>query len=295
MPEPFSDEGLEALDKKIGMKIRMVTLQEDKGIKIELKNKLAEADGNPYFIMYENVETKERKGFASLSSYEVIQKKKKGEPIAEVKEGYKTILLQPNDLVYLPNVNSEGKIIEDISKLDWSKPTKEIVNRIYTVKSFSKYQIFFIPAYVSSPLDKNSNELDNNNKSETAWSHEGWASIKENKSNKEKDKGLMIKEYCIKLKVDRLGNILPSTKKSYDESPVHQNILSEPETPYKSKSVSSFTSFEDMENDQLKYLASLNPEQLFKNLKQMVLAAFGFKEEPPLNSMPRTINFNTEL
>jgi len=209
MPEPFSDEGLEALDKKIGMKIRMVTLKEDIGIKIELKNKLAEADGNPYFIMYENIETKERKGFTSLSSYEVIQKKKKGKSIAEVKEGYKTIILQPNDLVYLPDVNNEDGIIEDTRLLDWSKPTKEMVNKIYIVKSFSKCQIFFIPAYVSSPLDKNSNELDNNNKSETAWSNDGWARIKDKKSKQEKDKGLMIKEYCIQLKVDRLGNIKP--------------------------------------------------------------------------------------
>lgn len=295
MPEPFSDEGLEALDKKIGMKIRMVTLQEDKGIKIELKNKLVEADGNPYFIMYENVETKERKGFASLSSYEVIQKKKKGEPIAEEKEGYKTIILQPNDLVYLLDVNNEGKIIEDISKLDWSKPTKEMVNKIYTVKSFSKSQIFFIPAYVSSPLDKNSNELDNNNKSETAWTSEGWATIKDKKSKQEKDKGLMIKEYCIKLKVDRLGNITLPKKESYDEPPAQQNTLSEPEDLYKSKSLSSFSSFEDMENDQLSYFASLQPQQLLQNLKQMVLAAFGFKEEPSLNSLPHTINFNSEL
>lgn len=234
IPEPFSDEGLEALDKKIGMKIRMVTLKEDIGIKIELKNKLAEADGNSYFIMYENVATKERKGFASMSSYEVIQKKRKEEPIAEVKEGYKTIILQPNDLVYLPDINNEGEIIEDTNKLDWSKPTKEMVNKIYTVKSFSKTQIFFIPAYVSNPLDKNSNELDNNNKSETAWSNDGWAIIKNQKSKQEKDKGLMIKEYCIKLNIDRLGNInLPHSKQNnYPTSSNLENTLNEPEAVY---------------------------------------------------------------
>jgi CRISPR-associated endonuclease Csn1 len=93
---------------------------------------------------------------------------------------------------------------------------------------------------------------------------------------------------------DRLGNILPEKKKNYDEPPAQQNILSEPEAPYKSKSLSSFTSFEDMENDQLNYFASLQPEQLLQNLKQMVLAAFGFKEEPSLNSLPHIINFNSE-
>jgi len=206
--EAFSEEGLEALAKKIGIKIRMVTQMEDIGIKISLKNRYSEADGNPYFIMYENTETKIRSGFASLSSYDVIQRVKKGEPIAERKEGQNTIILQPNDLVYLPEVNREGKIIEDISKINWSKPTKEMINKIYITKSFSKYQIFFIPAYVSNPLDKKYNELDNNNKSETAWTNEGWSTIKDKKSKQEKDKGLMIKEYCIKLKVDRLGNII---------------------------------------------------------------------------------------
>lgn len=216
--EAFSDEGLESLDKKIGMKIRMVTLIEDIGIKIPLKNKYSEADGNPYFIMYENIDTKERSDFASLSSYDIIQRMKNGEPIAEKKEGQNTIILQPNDLVYLPEVNREGKVIEDISKIDWGKPTKEMINKIYIIKSFSKYQIFFIPAYVSSPLDKNSNELDNNNKSETAWTNEGWATVKDKKSKQEKDKGLMIKEYCIKLKIDRLGNIKPADQNLFSHT-----------------------------------------------------------------------------
>jgi CRISPR-associated endonuclease Csn1 len=211
--EAFSEEGLEALAKKIGIKIRMVTLIEDIGIKIFLKNRYSEADGNPYFIMYENTETKIRSGFASLSSYDIIQRIKNGEPIAEKKEGLNSIILQPNDLVYLPEVNREGKVIEDISKINWSKPTKEMINKIYIVKSFSKTQIFFTPAYVSSPLDKKCNELDNNNKSETAWTNEGWASIKDKKSKQEKDKGLMIKDYCIKLKIDRLGNIFEANCK----------------------------------------------------------------------------------
>ena len=58
------------------------------------------------------------------------------------------------------------------------------------------------------------------------------------------------------------------------------------------KSITVFTSFEAMENDRLLYFASLQPEMLLQNLKQMVLANFGFKEEPSIGSMPHVINLN---
>ncbi len=49
-----------------------------------------------------------------------------------------------------------------------------------------------------------------------------------------------------------------------------------------------------MEDDQLKYAASLKPEILLQNLKTMVLAAFGLKDETLFNTMPRVINFKKE-
>ncbi len=68
---------------------------------------------------------------------------------------------------------------------------KKISNRIYKVVSFSKNQIFFIPHFVSEPIIQTI-ELGSNNKAERDWY------------------GNMIKNNCIKLKVDRLGNITPA-------------------------------------------------------------------------------------
>lgn len=60
----------------------------------------------------------------------------------------------------------------------------------------------------------------------------------------------------------------------------------------KKNTLRSYTSFDDMENEQLKYFASLTPEQSLKNLKQLVLASFGIKDETALKGMPRIINLH---
>ena len=70
------------------------------------------------------------------------------------------------------------------------------------------------------------------------------------------------------------------------------NIVSEPEAVYEKKTIQQFSSFEERDNDRLKYYASLSPEELLKNLKQMVLASFGIKEEAQLKNAPRIINLH---
>ena len=85
-------------------------------------------------------------------------------------------ILSPNDLVYLPTEEEQSNTIKD----------KE---RIYKVVSFSGYQMFCIKANVSSTI-VNKVEFTTSNKMERAIT------------------GEMIKETCIPIKVDRLGNIL---------------------------------------------------------------------------------------
>ena len=66
---------------------------------------------------------------------------------------------------------------------------------------------------------------------------------------------------CLR-KTDWLGNIkLAQTKKNYPTTEEANNILSEPEALYEKKSIQRFSSFEEMENDQLKYMASLSPKE----------------------------------
>ena len=82
-------------------------------------------------------------------------------------------MLTPNDLVYLP--------ISGTNKIDQE--------RIYKVVSFSGYQMFCIKACVSNTI-VNKVEFTTSNKMERAIT------------------GEMIKETCVPIKVDRLGNVI---------------------------------------------------------------------------------------
>lgn len=87
-------------------------------------------------------------------------------------------ILSPNDLVYLPKKEQHAKGIKDIDK-----------TRIYKMVSSSGYQCFFIEEKVAKVVvDKM--EFSSLNKMERAVT------------------GEMIKETCIPIKVDRLGNII---------------------------------------------------------------------------------------
>lgn len=188
--EAFSGEGLEQLAKKIGRPINKVTTYEAIGNKIPFKGKLVEADkgSNLFFVIYENRKTGERiiNEESSLPLLEVITAKANKLPIASEKEGFQTIILSPNDLVYVPEPE------ENIKMINWSDK-KRIAKRIYKVVSFSKGQIFFVPHFIANPLIETT-ELGANNKSENSW---------------DKPK-IMIKKVCIKILADRLGNIKPS-------------------------------------------------------------------------------------
>ena len=83
-------------------------------------------------------------------------------------------ILSPNDLVYLPKEGNQ----QDME-----------IERIYKFVSGSNNQAFFVPYCIASPIIQ-TKELGSNNKSERAWT------------------GEMIKETCIPIKVDRLGNVI---------------------------------------------------------------------------------------
>lgn len=204
--EAFSDEGLEALDKKVGMKIRKVTLKEDIGIKIPLANKLSQADGNPYFVIYENNITKERTGFSSLSSYQIIQRKNRGELILETKQGFTAILLQTNDLVYVPTKDEFEKIKKGVdinNAINWNN-TSKVVQRIYVVNDFSEGTIYFRPNSFSKAIK--AKEL------HTSYDYKCTNTIvtpaKDKNGNDILEEAVAIKDCCIKLRTDRLGNLI---------------------------------------------------------------------------------------
>ena len=193
----FSAEGLEELNKNIAQynegkkhqpiyKVRIF----EEGSKFPLgetgakTTKYVEAakGTNLFFGVYQG---KEKRSYATIPLNEVIERQKQGLPsVPERNEKGEPLLfsLSPNDLVYVP---MEGEIAETI---DFNNLSKEQKERIYKTVSFTGNQCFFVQEAVATPI-VNKMEYSPLNKMERDIV------------------GTMIKEVCIKLKVDRLGNI----------------------------------------------------------------------------------------
>jgi CRISPR-associated endonuclease Csn1 len=180
----FTGEGMEDLAKTAGKPITKVTTYEDSKGKFEIrKGQFVEAakGTNLFFVIYENMETGERE-YETLRLDEVIIAKANGWPVVKEKEGCRHMTLSPNDLVYVPE---EG---ENIKMIDWQLEKEKISKRTYKVVSFTGPQCFFVPHNYSKTIIEKV-ELGSLNKQEKSLDE------------------LMIKKSCIKLRVDKLGNI----------------------------------------------------------------------------------------
>ena len=201
----FSPEGLEELNKNITLyndgkphkPIRKVRIFEQ-GSKFplgEVGNKATKyveaAKGtNLYFGIYQG---KDKRSFATIPLNEVIERQKQGlSSVPEYNEKGDPLLfsLSPNDLVYVP---VEGEIIEDIDFRILSKEQKE---RIYNVNDFSS-TCYFTPNRIAKAIFPKEVDLQRKGDKLPGSYDTKTASLE----------GIQIKEVCIKLKVDRLGNI----------------------------------------------------------------------------------------
>jgi CRISPR-associated endonuclease Csn1 len=163
-------------------------------------SKLVEAakGTNLFFAIYLNEETGKR-SYETIPFYKVVEIEKQNAEL--IKGGAKRselalvptvnangdrllFYLSPNDLVYVPN-EEEQEISQNISRFDKSYHN---VRNVYKMVSASGYQCFFIRNDISSSI-VNKIEFSALNKMERTI------------------EGIMIKEVCWKLKVDRLGNI----------------------------------------------------------------------------------------
>ncbi len=192
----FSPEGIEDMNKNIEKyndgklhqpinKVRVFEL----GSKFQVgqtgnkKDKYVEAakGTNLFFAVYEDKNGK--RSYETIPLNIVIERQKQGLSVVDVK-GVNDFYLCPNDLVYIPSEDE----LENVNNIDFKNFTKEKNERIYKVVSFSGSQIFFVRQDVSTSV-VNKAEFSTLNKMERAID------------------GSMIKEHCLKLNVDRLGNI----------------------------------------------------------------------------------------
>jgi CRISPR-associated endonuclease Csn1 len=192
----FSPEGIEDLNKNIEKyndgkshqpinKVRVFEL----GSKFQVgqngnkKDKYVEAakGTNLFFAVYEDKNGK--RNYETIPLNEVIERQKQGLSVVDLR-GLNDFYLCPNDLVYIPSEEE----IENLNNINFKNISLEKNERIYKVVSFTGSQIFFVRQDIATSI-VNKAELSTLNKMERALD------------------GSMIKEYCIKLKTDRLGNI----------------------------------------------------------------------------------------
>lgn len=142
---------------------------------------------NLFFAVYETETTDKNTGdiikkrnFETIPLNVVIDRFKRGLSPAPEKDGKEPIfILSPNDLVYIPKSEDSEKELT-YNNIDY--------NRIYKFVSCTSNEGHFIPVSIANPI-LDTKELGSNNKAQRAWTNE------------------MIKEVCIPIKVDRLGNI----------------------------------------------------------------------------------------
>ena len=156
------------------------------------KDKFVEAakGTNLFFAIY--ADDKGKRNYDTIPLNIVIERQKQGQlSVPETNEtGNKLVMqLSPNDLVYVPTKEEREQKV----KIDFEKLDREQRKRIYKIVSFTTYQCFFIRFDIATPI-VNKIEFSALNKMEKSV------------------EGVMIKEYCMKLKIDRLGNIKPATK-----------------------------------------------------------------------------------
>lgn len=175
---------------------------------------------NLFFAIYESEKIDDNGGYSKIRSYATIplnmvidsQKKAGKQWKNDVDEKLKSngtiattahllFMLSPNDLVYLPT-DEELKNGVNVSSIDRK--------RIYKFVSGSGLMADFIPAYSASTIftmnKKKQKELFGNNDFFTIQDEYGVRSPKS--KNERAITGEMIKEICLPLKVDRLGNIV---------------------------------------------------------------------------------------
>lgn len=197
----FTPEGIDEMNKnmlelnggKFHQPIYKVRTYEPRGNKFQVgqtgnKNKkyVEAAKGtNLFFAIYQNDAGK--RTYDTIPLNIVIERQKQGlDSVPETNENGDSLLfyLSPNDLVYVPTEDE----LENINAIDFKNLSKEQKRRIYKMVSSSKKQCFFTPDIFASPI-VNKVELSALNKTERTIC------------------GVMTKEVCLKIVIDRLGNI----------------------------------------------------------------------------------------
>ncbi len=206
----FSPQGLEDLNRNIAelndgknhkpiFKVRLYEMGSSRfslGLKNNKQSKFVQGAPNLYFARYSDSNNK--KVYETIPLNIVIERLKQGlEAVPEKNtEGYSLQnFLSPLDLVYLPTVEE----FDMPHLIDFSKLNKHQIERLYNVNDFSGVTAYFIQNSFAKNIYPKEMDLSWNDKKQKLSGSFDSKTASYNKRS--------IKEICIKLKVDRLGNI----------------------------------------------------------------------------------------
>ncbi len=210
LKKAFSPEGLMEFNSKRIIPVYSVRVIED-GLIDKVKGKtplydfdrklFVEKGGNYCVAFYEHPETKLRK-FDVVSFFDAVHLKVNGENPYQtemghgyINEGYRLIFtLSHNDLVYIP----QNAVLDSI---DWK--SKKLFPQIYRIVKFSDNRLYFQPHYFAKEITIH------HGVAKTASDYKGEFSKGTNGTEKVFNSDVSIKDICIKLDIDRLGNIKP--------------------------------------------------------------------------------------
>jgi CRISPR-associated endonuclease Csn1 len=223
----FSPEGIENMNKNISQfnggkdhkpifKVRTFEVcsrfaVSTKGNKKDKYVETADAT-NLFYAVYERNDNKKRM-FETVSLKEIIEHQKQ-QVEENIQKQNRTVIpikrtleyknkdidvtflfyLSPSDLVYVPTEDEQ----ENIKNIDWNNLNKEQVKRIFVVNDFSS-TCYFTPNHIAQSIAPKEVDLSfDSKKNKSSGSYDTKTASFE---------GKQIKNVCVKLKIDRLGNI----------------------------------------------------------------------------------------
>ena len=224
----FSPEGIEDMNKDIAqynngkphqpiLKVRLFekdTKRFQVGSKGNKSSKYVEAakGTNLFFAIYQNSE-KQKRTYETIPLNIVIERQKQGLPsVPQTNEKGDNLLfyLSPDDLVYVPTEEeTKEQTKEERDKpgsVDFNNLTKEQIHRIYKFVSSSGKTGDFIPFTVSNLVFNMKKQKQKELNIDYDIQNEYGLGSPQSKNQKSID-DIMIKDFCWKLEINRLGKI----------------------------------------------------------------------------------------
>lgn len=177
--------------------------------------------------------------------------------------------LKQGDPVYLPEKEEEviTNIESPLYESFWAAKEQQSKNVHFVTKYSQNKQIYFIGHNVADTIIKGK-EFGSQN----AY---------------EKVGGLSIKDHCIKLSIDRLGNITPWGITPDRRNGTASTIISEPETIYQKTSMRAFGTHEEMNEVNAKEMATLSPAEHLQNATDLTKKLFAEELRKPMDKKIR--------